>query len=77
MEIARLTPFSIAITSAFQKPKQHQMPTDSADEVTPEVTQSLCMPELNNVSTFYDSYTMLQTFEKLEILVLVCLSIWP
>ena len=75
MEIARLTPFSIAITSAFQMPKQHQMPTESADEVTPEVTQSLCMPELNNVSTFYYSYTMLQTFEKLEILVLVCLSI--
>ena len=75
MEIARLTPFSTAITSAFQMLKQHQMPTESAGELTPEVTQSLCMPELNNVSTFYYSYSMLQTFEKLKILVLACLSI--
>ena len=53
------------------------MPTESAGEVTPEVTQSLCMPELNNVSTFYYSYSMRQTFEKLKILVLACLSILP
>ena len=53
MEIGRLTTSSQASTSAFQSPKPHKMPTASAGEVTPDVSQSLCIPEVNNVSTYF------------------------